>query len=267
MTPTRQFSGEQCFLGSSGVLLASLLNSTGPQAKERPELAKLRQQMRPQAHLADGIWSLEIRGFLTRNPSPWDLMMGAEDIGSAESLVAGAIRNQEVRGLLLSWDVPGSSLQGVPELADVISKSDKPIVSWVGGHCSGGAYWCAAQSDYLVASKSALVGGIGTFTMVVDESKAYHQAGIGIEILRNKEGDLKAIGVPGTSIDDIQRQHLMEQVEASYAEFAAAVTSRRQIAPAGMRGQDLSGTQAKELGLIDSIGSERFARTILRRLF
>ncbi len=128
------------------------------------------------------------------------------------------------------------------------------------------AYWIGSQARAIVASRSAIVGSIGVFTTVTDYTQYLAAAGIKVEVIKNKEADYKAAGVPGTSLTDAQRSYLQDSVQASFQEFQAAVTLKRRIEAAAMRGQTFNGLKSKSAGLVDAIGDRSYALSILRSL-
>lgn len=117
--------------------------------------------------------------------------------------------------------------------------------------CSA-AYWIASQADAIFATPSARVGSIGVLMPMLDESKAFEQAGLKVELFA--AGKFKSIGVAGTSITDEQRAWLQAQVDETYADFKAAVLARgRRITPDVMEGQCFSGRKASYNSLTSGV--------------
>ena len=230
---------------------------------EDSPLADLFPQRRPLA-IADGIATIHILGPLGKNLSKMEQSCGAtsfEQIRAdyATALAAGA------RGLLLEFDSPGGTVTGTPELAALIASKPLPTVAYTEDICASAAYYLAAGADSIVASPSASVGSIGVYIPWMDTSAQYEREGLRPDPIVNTGGDLKALGFGG-KLTDAQRTHLQESVDASFAEFTAHILAHRNVSPAAMRGQVLSGDQAVATGLVNSLGDRALALSKLRSL-
>ena len=260
-----------------GALAAMLRQSTllgppygGPQAAEHPLLKAMRERLRPQIERAGDLAIVPVAGALARRPDPVEMAFGDfEDTDSIRSLVEQAAADSDVSGILLDVDSPGGFYTGGPELADAVRSAGKrkPVVAWTGGMMASLAYWVGSQATQVVASRSATVGSIGVFIALYDVTKLFDAFGVRVELFKNKEGSLKAAGLPGTSLSDAQREHFQERAQAAFEEFRKTVQSARAGVPAeAMRGQTFSGVEAKGVGLVDRIGDRAFALSALRAL-
>ncbi|MEY2466756.1 MAG: hypothetical protein QOD03_1277 [Verrucomicrobiota bacterium] len=239
-----------------------------PLAAEHPFYKMLREKMKPQMSVReDGIAVVPVEGVLARKPDVFELFYGMEDSTNVLDMVENARRNPDVKGVLLNVDSPGGFLTGGPEIADAIKATDKqkPVVSWVGGTMASLAYYIGSQASQVIASRSAQVGSIGVFTTHIDYSKMLEVAGVKVEVIKNKEADYKAAGVMGTALSDEQRAHIQERIQSSFKDFKRAVKSARpNVADETLRGQVLSGSEAKSAGLVDRVGDMSFALSVLR---
>lgn len=249
--------------------ITSLLQSVSvPQAAEHPMLKRLRESVAPKAEIKNGVAIIPIEGPLAYRPDPFEMLFyGVEDSAAVLESFEAAAANSEVEGILLNINSPGGFMTGGPEIADAVRRVNKtkPVVARIGGIGASLAYWIASQAETIVASRSAIVGSIGAFTTFVDYSQMLAAAGIKIEVIRNQEGRFKAVGVSGTSLNEEQRSHLQDRVQASFDEFRRAVESARpQIQPDKMQGQTFTGTEAKAAGLVDKVGDLTFALAVVR---
>jgi signal peptide peptidase SppA len=253
---------------AAGAITSLLPSVSVPQAAEHPTLKRLREIISPKAEVRNGIAIVPIEGVLAYRPDPFEMVFyGIEDSAALLDSFEQAAANPEVEGILLNINSPGGFMTGGPEIADAVKRVDKskPVVARIGGIGASLAYWIASQAETIVASRSAVVGSIGAFTTFVDYSQMLAAAGIKVEVIRNQEGKFKAVGVSGTSLNDEQRSHLQDRVQASFAEFLRAVKSARpQIQPDKMQGQTFTGTEAKVAGLVDKIGDLNFAMSVVR---
>lgn len=252
--------------------LAAILHQPGsePAAAEHPALTRFRDSLKPQVERAGNIAVVPISGALARRPDPLEMAYGAiEDSDAIRQLVAQAAADPEVGGILLDVDSPGGFYTGGPELADTVRSTDrkKPVVAWTGGMMASLAYWVGSQASQVVASRSATVGSIGVFIALYDVSKMLDAAGVKLELFKNREGSLKAAGLPGTSLSESQREHFQERAQVAFEEFRRTVLAARPGVPDdAMRGQTFTGAEAKSVGLVDRVGDRSFALSVVRSL-
>jgi len=98
----------------------------------------------------------------------------------------------------------------------------------------------------------------------LDWSKAYEQAGLTREVLKNTAGTHKAAGIQGTSLTDEQRAKLQAQVDEITRDFTAAITTARgdTVSRAAFDGFSYTAAESLNLGLIDAIGTAVQALTL-----
>jgi len=165
---------------------------------------------------------------------------------------------------MLDIDSPGGTVAGTPELAAAVASlnDSKPVYAFSSGMMASAAYWIASQARAVYATPSAQVGSIGVVQAVIDDSAALAAEGLKVEVF--SVGKYKAMGAPGTSLDDEQRGHIQSNIEETAREFHAAVLARgRSIPPEAMEGQTFSGRQAQRMNLAGMVPDRAEA---LRRL-
>ncbi|MHB8862043.1 MAG: S49 family peptidase [Pirellulaceae bacterium] len=118
------------------------------------------------------------------------------------------------------------------------------------------AYWVASQATKVYANnKTALIGSIGTFAVLIDQSKRAEQLGVKVHVI--KAGDFKGTGTPGTAITDKQLAHMQHIVDAANAEFLRGVATGRKMGSLAISavadGRVHVAAEAKRLGLIDDV--------------
>lgn len=134
-----------------------------------------------------------------------------------------------VGGILLVVDSPRDFYTGGPELADAVRSAGrrKPVVAWTGGTMASLAYWVGSQARQVVASRSATVGSISVFIALCDVIKLLDAFGVKVELIKNREGGLKAAGLPGTGLSDAQREHFQERAQAAFEKLRMTVLTVR----------------------------------------
>jgi len=223
---------------------------------------------RPAASVHDGIGLVHVFGPIGIGLSKIEKTCGATDLNDLMAEIRGVVE-QGAEKLMLITDSPGGTVGGVPEAADAIANFDIPTFAYVPAgalNCSA-AYYLTCGADKVYASPSADVGSIGVYLPWIDQTAAYAERGYKVELITNKEGDLKGTGYPGTSLSEAQRADLQEGVQQIFDDFAAHVRSQRPdgIAADSLRGQSFSAKDAYKRRLTDGVTSYESALRTLKR--
>ncbi len=194
----------------------------------------------------------------------------AEMIGKA---VQRAVRDDEVKAVVLDIDSPGGSVEGIPELAAKIAQAAavKPVVAQVNALAASAAYWLASQATEIVATPSGSVGSIGVYMLLVDESEALEKEGVKFNAI--SAGDKKLEGAPWLPLSDDGRAHLQAQVDQVYQTFVGMVAAGREVSIAEIKAQYGQGRvylakEALKRGMIDRIATfdDTLGRAVSGRL-
>ncbi len=157
------------------------------------------------------------------------------------------------RGILLCINSPGGLVTGTPELADVVSTMEIPVVVYVDNMCASAAYFAAAGADKIVATESAEIGSIGTLIPWQDTSGLEEKVGVVSDPIINSEGTYKGIFF-SSSLSDEHRTYLQAEVDRKFGVFKSFVTQMRQVPDDACHGQMFMGIDALAVGLIDQVG-------------
>lgn len=204
----------------------------------------------------DGVAIVSIVGPMTKSPTSFD--PGASTV-LARRQIRAAAADDAVRAILLRIDSPGGSVSGTDDLAQDVAaaRGKKPCYAYIEDMGCSAAYWVASQCNKVFASKTALVGSIGTYMALTDYSRMAENAGIRVHVIST--GKLKGAGVPGAPITDEQLASFKQTVDDLNAHFLAAVAKGRRMARAKVEaladGGVHVGEKAVALGLVDEIAS------------
>jgi protease-4 len=132
----------------------------------------------------------------------------------------------------------------------------KKIVVSMGSVAASGGYWISADADKIVAEPATLTGSIGVFSGKFVVAKGL--ADIGVTTDRTTAGPFAGMDSPFTPFTAEQNQKINAGIDTIYDGFIGIVANGRKI-PAGTvagsaKGRVWSGQQAKQLGLVDSLG-------------
>jgi signal peptide peptidase SppA len=199
----------------------------------------------------DGVGVVAMSGPMIRKPDLLSqILFNATDTEDITAAVREAANRPDVEAVFLDIDSPGGTVTGTPELAQAVADAgrQKPVYAFSSGLMCSAAYWVASQAQAVYVTQSARVGSIGVIQPIIDDSEAYKNAGLKVEVFA--AGKFKSIGVPGVPLTDSQRECIQSNIAETAADFHGAVLARgRKIPPEAMEGQDFSGKQAQRMNL------------------
>lgn len=168
------------------------------------------------------------------------------------------VADPSVTAIVLDVDSPGGSSYGVEELSDKIyaARARKPSYAVANSMACSAAYWVATAASHLSVTPGGDVGSVGVYALHVDESKANELEGVSVEIV--SAGKYKAEFAPTGPLTDAAREHLQEQVDATYGKFVAAVARNRGCSVADVRanfgqGRVVNADQAVRAKMVDKV--------------
>jgi protease-4 len=269
----RRFSEDVALILEARAMIMIDIANTSPesptQAGMHPGEKAYRDKLKPQMEVSekDGIARIPIEGALAHNPDTWEMVyFGMEDLRNISSMVREASDRPDVKGVLLSVDSPGGFFTGSLDVADSIAALNKvkPVVAHVGGTSASLAYMLTSQAGEIVAGRGSSVGSLGAYIINADYSRAYKNAGLEMEMFKNKEGSLKGMGSGEFALTGEQRQFLSDRAQGTFESFMNVIeTARGVLQPDTKKGQTFYGEEAKARGLVDRVGNESFARSLL----
>ncbi len=178
---------------------------------------------------------------------------------STANLIKKARDNKDVKALVVRIDSPGGSVFGselVRRELEVTRAAGKPVVVSMGNTAASGGYWIATASDEIVADAATITGSIGVFALLptADHTLAklgVHPAGVGTTWLRNADD-------PRLPLDPRLADLVQKSVDHTYLDFTTKVAAARKTSAdkidAVAQGRVWTGMQAKERGLVDTVG-------------
>ena len=203
-----------------------------------------------------GVAVVDINGVIGRKFSLMLNHSGVTSIDVLDRMMMAALADEKVEALVLDIDSPGGTVAGVPETSKAVAMfaQQKPIVAYCGGTMASAAYWLGCGADAIYAAESADIGSIGVYSAFLDQSRAYEMEGFKVELF--KTGKFKGMGMPGLPLTDDQRALIQDDVDEIFDWFKGAVRSNRgSVSDDAMQGQTFFGAEARQRGLIDTIGT------------
>ena len=169
------------------------------------------------------------------------------------------LKDDDIKALLVKVEspggVPGSSQAVFEELKKF--KKQKPVVVLVENLCASGAYYIAAAADKIIAPASSMVGSIGVYLQLPNLKELAEKWNIKFKFI--KSGKFKTTGNPLKDLTDEEERYLQNLADENYYQFIKDVSDARNIDikenEIWANGKIFLATQAKELSLIDKIGT------------
>jgi len=192
-------------------------------------------------------------------------------VATPQSITDGIKQAEEdssVSAIVLDVNSPGGSPVASEEIMNAVKNAKKPVVVWISDIGASGAYLVASPADKIVASPSSIVGSIGVILSLTDLSGLYQK--IGVNQYAIKAGEYKDMGASYRNLTPEEEQMLQEMVNQDYEYFIKQVAENRKLDLDYVRsiaeGKIYTGTQAKELKLVDETGDREKAIESAARL-
>jgi protease-4 len=204
-----------------------------------------------------------------------DTLGGTQPTTSPEGL-ADALRqagqDASVVAVVLEINSPGGGVTASDEMHQSISdfreNTGKPVVVSMGDVTASGGYYISTAADRIVANETTLTGSLGVIFEITNFAEAADKYGIKQVVI--KSGKYKDIGNAFREMTPKERGIFQSIVDESYSQFVDVISEGRHIPKGRVReiadGRVYSGSQAMELGLVDSFGGLDEASATAARL-
>jgi protease-4 len=179
---------------------------------------------------------------------------------STAELIRKAREDKQIKAIVLRVDSPGGSAFGselIRRELELARAAGKPVVVSMGNVAASGGYWISMASDEIIADRGTITGSIGVFSILPTAEKVAGKLGIHTEGVTTTW--LADAYNPLRPIDPRFAQLMQSSVNHIYNEFTtkaalARKTTQPKIDEVG-QGRVWTGVQAKERGLVDTLGS------------
>ena len=165
-------------------------------------------------------------------------------------------RRRGSAGGQLPWRRGHGERRNAPEHPGLQENTGKPVVVSMGDTAASGGYYISTAADRIVANKTTLTGSLGVIFQLNNFAEAADKYGIKQVVI--KSGKYKDMGNAFREMRPDEREIFQSIVDESYAEFVGVISEGRGIPQDRVReiadGRVYSGSQARDLGLVDSFG-------------
>ena len=179
---------------------------------------------------------------------------------STANLIRKAREDEQIKAIVLRVDSPGGSAFGselIRRELELTRKAGKPVVVSMGNVAASGGYWISMASDEVIADAATVTGSIGVFAIFptadkVIEKLGVHTGGTTTTWLADSFNPLRPLNPRFGEV-------IQSGINNIYLDFTTKAAAARKTTQAKIdevaQGRVWTGEQAKERGLIDTVGS------------
>ena len=168
-------------------------------------------------------------------------------------------KDDDVKAVVFRINSPGGSANASDEILFEMQqlKRKKPVVVSFGDYAASGGYYIAMGADKIFSEPNTLTGSIGVFGVVPYFKELAEKNGIRSDVVSTNANSNMISAINGLSPGTLNI--MTRSVESTYQRFVHFVTLNRkksfeQIDSIG-GGRIWSGVRAKQIGLVDELGS------------
>jgi protease-4 len=178
------------------------------------------------------------------------------------------LENKHIKAVILFVNSPGGTALGGETYYNIIKKIAQKIttVTVMGDFATSAAYMISLPSSTIIAHNATVTGSIGVFMQFPNLAEAAQKLGIKINMV--KSGALK--GEPNFFENPTPESLAVLQATINdfHSFFRKLVVENRKLEPKMVEsiadGRIYTASQAKDLGLIDLIGTEETAENLIK---
>ncbi|HOV90623.1 MAG TPA: signal peptide peptidase SppA [Syntrophorhabdaceae bacterium] len=167
--------------------------------------------------------------------------------------------DEGIRGVIIRINSPGGSTAPTQAIYSEVKKlrERKKVYVSMGSVCASGGYYIASAGDKIYALPSTITGSIGVIMENVVLEDLMKKMGIQANPI--KAGAYKDIGSPFRKMKEDERAYLQGIIDSIHNQFIKDIAEARKMNLDAVKrfadGRVFTGSQAKEYGMIDSIGT------------
>ncbi len=182
---------------------------------------------------------------------------GSAGSGSVIKAIREAAKDDKVVAIVLRIDSPGGSALASDMIWREAERSTKPVVASLSDIAASGGYYVAVAADKIVAAPGTLTGSIGVVGGKIAIGKALEKYGVHTDVVaKGRNAGWLSMQTPFT---DQEREVFLSTMKDCYRLFTSKVAAGRKLDMETLgklaEGRVFTGRMAKELGLVDRLGT------------
>lgn len=175
-----------------------------------------------------------------------------------------------IKAVVVRINSPGGSVATSQEIYEELKGLGEtmPVVASMGTVAASGGYYVACAASAIYANPGTVTGSIGVIAQFASYEQLLKWAKVEVEVI--KSGEFKDLGSPLRKMPEAEKAYLQTLIDSVHSQFKDTVAERRNLSLEKVAslsdGKIFTGSRAKELGLIDRIGTLETAIAEARRL-
>ncbi len=196
-------------------------------------------------------------GLISTGQSSYD----GNDVVGSDTIVEylrKARADSSIRAIVLRIDSPGGSAiaSDIIWREIMLTRDRKPVIASMSDVAASGGYYIAMPAHAIVAQPATLTGSIGVVLMKFVIDGTLKKLGLNIEGV--KQGRYAELYSPVKQFTPEEKKKIEELMQATYDAFVEKAAAGRNTTPERIdavgQGRVWTGSQAKQLGLVDELG-------------
>jgi protease IV len=182
-------------------------------------------------------------------------IMGGDSVAAD---IREARKDSSIKAIILRVDSGGGSVVGSEVIRREVELANnvKPVVVSMSDVAASGGYWISVPARKIIADPDTITGSIGVLIGKFNVSGLYNLLGISTDSIATS--DNASLFSEQQNFTPTQRAYIEKSLNETYGEFTKGVANGRKMTVEAVdkvgKGRVWSGSQAKELGLVDELG-------------
>lgn len=182
-------------------------------------------------------------------------IMGGDSVAAD---IREARKDASIKAIILRVDSGGGSVVGSEVIRREVELANnvKPVVVSMSDVAASGGYWISVPARKIIADPDTITGSIGVLIGKFNVSGLYNLLGISTDSIATS--DNASLFSEQQNFTPTQRAYIEKSLNETYGEFTKGVATGRKMTVEAVdkvgKGRVWSGSQAKELGLVDELG-------------
>src|ERR1700690_1472007 len=182
-------------------------------------------------------------------------VMGGDSVASD---IRDARNDASIRAIVLRIDSGGGSVVGSEVIRREVelAQEQKPVVVSMSDVAASGGHWIATHPARIIADANPITGSIGVLTGKLNLSGLYNLLGMSSDYVATS--DNATLFSDQQNFTPAQEAYIKKSLDDTYTQFTQGVAKGRHMSVEAVdkiaKGREWSGTQGKDLGLVDELG-------------
>jgi protease-4 len=178
--------------------------------------------------------------------------------------------SDSVKAVVVRINSPGGAVATSQEIYEELKSLGEtvPVIASMGTVAASGGYYIACAAATIYANPGTITGSIGVIAQFASYEQLLKWAKVEVEVI--KSGEFKDLGSPLRKMPEAEKAYLQTLIDSVHSQFKDMVSEKRNLSPAKVAslsdGKIFTGSRAKELGLVDRIGTLEAAVAEARKL-